>query len=281
MLRRWVTLDGLRPRIAAIILLHAVALIAIAYVGLSGALGDQRPMYRLPNARDVALMARAFDETPTPAQQTLVSAFAMEGQRLAILQEFPADPMLAPARMDRALTGRALVRSLLQGENYDSSRTLARVNAAYHAALEGRPFSIQTEGGTRLKDFGSGRILSRAPIRVLVALRDGRVLAVERAALPVVARLITFTLPFVGTVLVIDLVGIFILARQTTLPVSRLLRAVQNDMSGDQAPDWPTDGPREIRELALAFAAMRARLHDLVEERTRMLAAVAHDYRTT
>jgi signal transduction histidine kinase len=42
----------------------------------------------------------------------------------------------------------------------------------------------------------------------------------------------------------------------------------------------PEDGPREVRELAVAFNGLRKRLGDLVTRRTRSLAAVSHDLRT-
>lgn len=42
----------------------------------------------------------------------------------------------------------------------------------------------------------------------------------------------------------------------------------------------PENGPREVRQLAASFNAMHRRLLDLVERRTRSLAAVSHDLRT-
>jgi signal transduction histidine kinase len=42
----------------------------------------------------------------------------------------------------------------------------------------------------------------------------------------------------------------------------------------------PETGPREVRELAIAFNGMQARIAELVERRTQALAAVSHDLRT-
>lgn len=39
-------------------------------------------------------------------------------------------------------------------------------------------------------------------------------------------------------------------------------------------------GPQEVRDAALAFNRMQQRIHDLIERRTQMLAAISHDLRT-
>jgi signal transduction histidine kinase len=51
------------------------------------------------------------------------------------------------------------------------------------------------------------------------------------------------------------------------------------DIEGEPAP-LPRHGPEEVRVAASAFEAMRLRIRGLVEDRTRMLAAMGHDLRT-
>jgi signal transduction histidine kinase len=48
----------------------------------------------------------------------------------------------------------------------------------------------------------------------------------------------------------------------------------------EKAPALPERGPAEIRATARAFNLMRHRIRTLVEDRTRMLAAMSHDFRT-
>ncbi len=47
-----------------------------------------------------------------------------------------------------------------------------------------------------------------------------------------------------------------------------------------QAPLLDETGPREVCEAALAFNITQRRIRRLLEDRTRMLAAIAHDLRT-
>jgi signal transduction histidine kinase len=69
-------------------------------------------------------------------------------------------------------------------------------------------------------------------------------------------------------------------ARQIAQPVRALAdAATQADLAGS-GPPLAVTGPREIDAAATAFNAMRRRLADQAAERTRMVAAVAHDLRT-
>lgn len=63
-------------------------------------------------------------------------------------------------------------------------------------------------------------------------------------------------------------------------PLRALSRAAREfDIAGEQAP-LPDSGPEEVRVASRAFDAMRRRILALVEDRTRMLAAMGHDLRT-
>jgi two-component system OmpR family sensor kinase len=63
-------------------------------------------------------------------------------------------------------------------------------------------------------------------------------------------------------------------------PLRRISEAVTRLSPEDPAGAVPEGGPREIRDLASAFNALRGRIADLIERRTRALAAVSHDLRT-
>lgn len=71
-----------------------------------------------------------------------------------------------------------------------------------------------------------------------------------------------------------------LLAGWLTRPIRRIAHAVTHLSPDDPKTDVPAVGPSEVRHLALAFNDMRARIADLVERRTRALAAVSHDLRT-
>jgi len=62
--------------------------------------------------------------------------------------------------------------------------------------------------------------------------------------------------------------------------VVSLAAGVRRFGAGLDAPDLPVEGTREVRDLAVAFNDMKRRISALMAERTRTLAAIAHDMRT-
>jgi signal transduction histidine kinase len=69
-------------------------------------------------------------------------------------------------------------------------------------------------------------------------------------------------------------------ARALTRPLSAFATAAESfSLTGAPEP-LPERGPREIRLVARALNRMRSRLVDLIDDRTKMLAAISHDLRT-
>lgn len=69
-------------------------------------------------------------------------------------------------------------------------------------------------------------------------------------------------------------------ARALTAPLSAFAKAAETfSLSGAAAP-LPERGPEEIRSVARALNRMRERITALIDDRTRMLAAISHDLRT-
>jgi signal transduction histidine kinase len=94
---------------------------------------------------------------------------------------------------------------------------------------------------------------------------------------------------FVGGPMVSLLIFVFIsivllllwVTRTLVRPLSGLSEAVSSFGLKSTAP-VPLDetGPAEVQEVARAFNRMQGRIQDLIERRTRMLAAIGHDLRT-
>ena len=83
-------------------------------------------------------------------------------------------------------------------------------------------------------------------------------------------------------VLLACLVGLLSLwaARAVASPLSRLAAAVDRFDPDRDTITVPEEGPVEVKRLAAAFGAMAGRIRRLIDDRTRMLAAVSHDLRT-
>ncbi|HTO66433.1 MAG TPA: ATP-binding protein, partial [Bradyrhizobium sp.] len=69
-------------------------------------------------------------------------------------------------------------------------------------------------------------------------------------------------------------------ARTLTAPLSSFARAAESFSIDRDAAPLPERGPEEVRSLAKALNRMRKRITDLIDDRTRMLAAISHDLRT-
>lgn len=72
----------------------------------------------------------------------------------------------------------------------------------------------------------------------------------------------------------------WIIARAITRPLRKLAAAAEAARAGARRPDFPRNGPGEIRALSGSVAAMHDRLATHAEARTAMLAAIAHDLGT-
>ncbi|WP_267394962.1 MULTISPECIES: HAMP domain-containing sensor histidine kinase [unclassified Sphingomonas] len=70
------------------------------------------------------------------------------------------------------------------------------------------------------------------------------------------------------------------LARRLAKPIAIFAGAAERLGRDPRAAPVPIDGPAEIAEAAAAFNRMQARLNRYVEDRTTMMAAIAHDLRT-
>ena len=69
-------------------------------------------------------------------------------------------------------------------------------------------------------------------------------------------------------------------ARRVTVPLGRFAQAAGRLGTDVNAPPMTEAGPSEIVQAARAFNQMQERIQRLVDDRTRMLAAIAHDLRT-
>jgi signal transduction histidine kinase len=119
-----------------------------------------------------------------------------------------------------------------------------------------------------------------APHSVAVRLPDGTIFTAhlpQRFEPPFLGGPIATTVMFV--VLSVTLLGLWA-ARALTRPLSAFAETAENfSLDGDVAA-LPEKGPEEIRTVARALNRMRERIRKLVDDRTRLLAAMGHDLRT-
>lgn len=89
--------------------------------------------------------------------------------------------------------------------------------------------------------------------------------------------ILTFTI--MAGIFALLLFPAYLAARRITRPLHRLADGVRASRRDRHVP-LPVEGPPEVKQLGNAFNAMQRQLIAHVEERTTMLAAIAHDLRT-
>lgn len=89
------------------------------------------------------------------------------------------------------------------------------------------------------------------------------------------------------TLLIITIVGLvatFItgitMARRLTRPLNEIAVSAQRLGRGANVEPLPEAGPLEVRELVASFNRLSQQIHDLLENRTTLLAGISHDLRT-
>ncbi|MBR1266595.1 HAMP domain-containing protein [Bradyrhizobium sp. AUGA SZCCT0222] len=80
-------------------------------------------------------------------------------------------------------------------------------------------------------------------------------------------------------VISVTLLGLWA-ARALAAPLSSFAKAAESFSLNGAAAPLPERGPEEIRSVARALNRMRARITGLIDDRTKMLAAISHDLRT-
>ena len=247
--------SNLSLRLAAILLVGFIALQLLLAVVLPSSDDARRP-YNLPRPEEAAAIASALDRAPESERLGLVDALdgALYSTKLV-----PVPP--APGRR---------------------SDDLRDLEASYDAAMPGRRVNVDGRRPRLGRWIGSAARPARffAPIRVAIDLNGGGVLLItsqpsDSARAYLQGRAVIGALG--GLVL---LIALMLAVRQTTGPLSQLSRGVRRFAGNLDTPDLPVSGPREVRELASAFNDMKAQIRALIGERTRVLAAIAHDLRT-
>ncbi|MFI5012140.1 MAG: ATP-binding protein [Hyphomicrobiales bacterium] len=234
-------------RIGTQIVALAVAVIVIGHLLLFGAFALLRPFDGTdrPTGVEAALITavRLIDHTSTPqaaTQAVEATLRAYPDLRLAV-SAAASVPMIEAGPLPRSLR-RAL------GTEYPLWRTGDDSESADGVA-------IRLRSGT-----------------IVTAMLPSKLLAAPPLFGPMMVTLI-----LLGVLVIL----IFIWAmRGIVAPLSRFSVAADQFDPDTSFEPLEEQGPEEVRKAAAAFNRMRDRINRMVEDRTRMLAAVSHDLRT-
>jgi len=117
-------------------------------------------------------------------------------------------------------------------------------------------------------------------IKVTAQLRDKQWLNIASSmpeSPPFWSRQAIFSISLMGLLIVILTVWV---VRRLTTPLRDFAHAAERLGKDVHAPSLPVSGVVELQQAAQAFNKMQGRLQRLIDNRTRMLAAISHDLRT-
>lgn len=163
-----------------------------------------------------------------------------------------------------------------------SAPILTRFLDRYDDAFASRDVHVDLQKGEGGGLFGFGRSRDAAwrPVRIYVRLNDGPWVVIEPIRIVLLSGMLARGLATVAVVGLVVIVLLVVAARQTARPIEKLAAGARQFAERLDAPDLETRGPKELRELASSFNDMKRRIRALVQERTRLVAAIAHDLRT-
>jgi signal transduction histidine kinase len=133
-------------------------------------------------------------------------------------------------------------------------------------------------GAVPLDHLASVGGLPSGPIAIRLA-DGGLVTARVSAPPPLPPPLAPVSATILSLAIIMTLLGLWA-ARALTAPLRAFAAAAEAFRPDARIAPLPETGPHEIRTAAIALNRMRERIKRLVDDRTRMLAAVGHDLRT-
>ena len=227
-------------------------------------------------AQRIANLTRLVQEAPQEWRERIVAALSDQTFRVSLSSESPSIGLLN----DDTPVAQAIREFLIDKLSLGSERQ-PRVSASLPDSPMFGGWHPMMGRGPMMHGFGAfGMFGAFRNLEVAVPLRDGQWMS------------FVTTLPESGPsfsrqfLLSMGIMAIIILAvsvwvvRRVTAPLASLSAAAERLGNDLNAPPMPETGTIETRQASHAFNTMQARLRGLIENRTRMLAAISHDLRT-
>jgi signal transduction histidine kinase len=241
-MKRLVNLRGISGQIAALVVVSIIALHLIITAGFLLHRPDQQETPSDRGHSQLVTVMHLLGATPASERPRLIADIAR------------AFPPLGIAIMPPAPTP-----SLVDVETFNAHGLQYRLGHGY------RIVPLAGDGGNKLG--------IRLPDGMMVSAN----LLPDRPRRPLLGSPWMITLLF--AVISVTLLGLWA-ARALTAPLSSFAKAAESFSLDGAAQPLPERGPEEIRSVARALNRMRERITTLIDDRTRMLAAISHDLRT-
>jgi signal transduction histidine kinase len=224
-------------------------------------------------AQRIANLTRLVQDTPREARQRIVAALSDQSFRVSL----SAQPLALPTIDDDDAPAASAIKDFLVAE---LSLGSARQPRVWASSTGGPPFGPRHMMGHGPMMRGFMGFTGFRDLQVTIPLDDGQWLSFA-TALPAggPAYSAQFLLSMGVMALIILAVSVWAV-RRVTAPLASLATAAERLGHDVNAPPLPETGTTETQQAARAFNDMQTRLRNLIENRTRLLAAISHDLRT-
>lgn len=227
-------------------------------------------------AQRIANLTRLVQDAPREWRERMVSALSDQTFRVSLA----AQPPSMPADLENDPASQAIKDFLTQ----QVPSGLGREPRVAISAPDGPPFSgfhPMMGHGPMMHGFGPfGAVGVFRNLQVAMPLPDGQWLIFATAVPesgPGFSRQFLISMALMAVIIL----GVSVwVVRRVTTPLSSLAAAAERLGRDVTAPPLPETGTIETRQASRAFNDMQVRLRNLIENRTRMLAAISHDLRT-
>jgi signal transduction histidine kinase len=230
----------------------------------------------LAAAQRIANLTRLVHEAPQEWRERIVAALSDQTFRVSLSSE---PPSIGSANDDTPVA-QAIREFLIDQLSLGLARQ-PRVSASLPDGPVFGGWHPMAGRGPMMHGFGAfGMFGAFRNLQVAVPLPDGQWLSFV-TALPEGGP--SFSRQFLlsmGIMAIIILAVSVWVVRRVTAPLASLSAAAERLGNDLNAPPMPESGTIETRQASHAFNTMQARLRGLIENRTRMLAAISHDLRT-
>jgi signal transduction histidine kinase len=225
-------------------------------------------------AQRIANLTRLIQEAPPEKRPRIVAALSDQGFRVSLSAQPPTLP-----DADGDATVAEAIKSYLADRLALGSARQPRVWAS---AAEGPPFGpwhMMMPHGPKMMHGFRGPTAFR-DLQLAVPLADGPWLTFA-TGLPVAGATYSTQFLISMAIMAVIILGVSVWAvRRVTAPLAALAAAAERLGHDVSAPPLAEAGTVETRRAARAFNDMQTRLRNLIDNRTRLLAAISHDLRT-
>ncbi|MGE0854180.1 MAG: ATP-binding protein [Hyphomicrobiaceae bacterium] len=223
-------------------------------------------------AQRIANLTRLVQDTPPEARQRIAASLSDQTFRVTL----SAQPLAALSGDNDTVAAQA-IREFLADE-----LALGPVRQPRVVALAGGGPPFGPRHGMRHGPMmhGFGGFAGFRDLRVSIPLADGSWLSFA-TALPAGGP--AFSAQFLLSMAIMSMMILVVsvwAVRRVTAPLASLATAAERLGHDVNAAPLAETGTNETRQAARAFNDMQARLRGLIENRTRLLAAISHDLRT-